>query len=180
MKTISVLLKGKEPGILLHNPAGMQRKDSKRETQIPSVEEEAEASCYRDEKGYLAFPADNVKTAMIITSSMYKVGKTRISPFVAGSVFISPRMLSFGVKKYQIDTRRAVVQKQGILRSRANLPEWELAFEMTVDDDFPVEDLSVLRRILEEAGRRVGIGDFRPQKKGWFGKFSVEKFEFKK
>jgi hypothetical protein len=35
----------------------------------------------------------------------------------------------------------------------------------------------MLRNIVEEAGRRIGIGDFRLEKKGPFGKFEVTKWK---
>lgn len=174
MRTIAVTIEGTTP-ILLHNPAGMGRGTAGK-TAIPTPEVEAEASCYwlDEKKAALAYPADNLKCAMIQTAPQYKAGKQRLTPFVAGSIYIEPPMLSFGTPKYEIDTRRAVVVRQGILRSRARIPKgWRLTFDILVDDDFPVKELEVLKTILEEAGRRVGVGDYRPARKGWFGKFKV-------
>ncbi len=160
MRTIAVSIEGSSP-ILLHNPLGMSR-SSAGKTEIPTPEAEAEASCYwlDQKKSAVAFPADNIKCAMIQTAPQYKAGKIRLTPFIAGSIYLEPPMLSFGTAKYEIDTRRAVVQRQGILLSRARIPKnWKLKFDILVDDDFPVTDTAVIRTILEEAGRRVGIGD---------------------
>lgn len=156
----------------------MAKREPGKSSGIPTPEEEALNGCYWTEgKESVGFPADNVKGSMIIASGAYKAGKTKLTPFVAGSVYLEPAMLSFNTKKYEIDTRRAVVQRQGILRSRPRLPKWQLAFDLVVDDDFPVRELDVLNQILAEAGRRVGVGDYRPAKKGWFGKFKITKWK---
>lgn len=31
----------------------------------------------------------------------------------------------------------------------------------------------LLRSFLLEAGSRIGVGDYRPEKTGWFGRFTV-------
>ena len=172
MQIVSVTIQGKTP-ILLHNPAGMAgRKPGK--TEIPTPEAASFESCYwTPEKDSLGFPGDNVKASMLVASTQYKAGKIKLGPFIAGSVFIEPAMLSFNTKEYEIDTRRAVIQRQGILRSRARISKWKLTFDLIVDDDFPATNIDVLKEILSESGRRVGIGDYRPQRKGWFGKFEV-------
>jgi hypothetical protein len=179
MRVFEVKIEGTSP-ILFHNPAGMARsgavkKDSK---SIPTPEEEAKASCYWLPGGSsLMFPGDNIQSAMLRAASGYKVNKKALTPFVAGSVTVEPEHVPFNTKDYVVDTRRAVVQRQGILRSRAKLPQWKLEFTLLVDADFPVRELDILRQILEETGRRIGIGDFRPEKRGRFGKFKVTKFE---
>jgi len=172
MKRISVVIEGTTP-ILLHNPLQMGKKKPGKDT-IPTPEEEAEAGCYwTDDKKSLAFPADNIKASVIVVAPMYKSGKIRLTPFVCGSLYIEPQMVPFGTKEYSIDTRRAVIQRQGILRSRPRLNTWKLQFDVLLDEDFPGVPLETIKMMFEEAGRRVGIGSFRPQKKGWFGKFKV-------
>jgi hypothetical protein len=71
-----------------------------------------------------------------------------------------------------------VVQRQGILRSRPLLKNWELDFDLVVnEEDVDPKFIPVLRPICEEAGRRVGLGDFRVEKNGPFGKFEVVSWE---
>ncbi len=61
-----------------------------------------------------------------------------------------------------------------VLRSRAKLAAgWVLSFTILVSDDMPKTIFEALEAMLQEAGRRVGIGDYRVEKKGPFGKFSV-------
>jgi hypothetical protein len=53
----------------------------------------------------------------------------------------------------------------------------QLHFDLVVEEDFPIKQIEILKAILEEGGRRMGIGDYRPQKKGRFGKFKVVSWE---
>lgn len=173
-----VTIEGIGEGILLHNPSGMGKggKTAKREVYIPEIE--AEAACYKTSKGELGFPAENIRCGLIRACSGWKVPgnkKLSLSPVVAGDVSISPSMISFGTKKYEIDTRRVVVQRQGILRSRPKLPEWKLTFIISwegqyLGDDF---DSTVLPELLERLGKTIGIGDYRPACRGPFGRFKI-------
>src|SRR5206468_9490807 len=101
------------------------------------------------------------------------------SKIIAGGVRVGPPMLSFGTKKYAIDTRRAVVQRQGILRSRPLLKNWTLDFDLVIEDEEVVSPqfFPTLRDVAEFAGRSIGIGDFRIEKNGPFGKFQVVEWE---
>jgi len=39
--------------------------------------------------------------------------------------------------------------------------------------------LDVFRKVLEESGKFIGIGTFRPQNGGFFGRYSVEDIDWK-
>jgi hypothetical protein len=53
--------------------------------------------------------------------------------------------------------------------------KWELNVEFAIDRKvFPVE---AARGLVELAGRRCGIGDFRPNRKGVFGQFCITRWE---
>ena len=117
MKTIKAKIRGVGLGILLHNPAGMGQSNGKKV--IPTPEQEAAAGCYwTEDKASVAIQSWNLSRALVKAAAQYKNGKTSMSRVVAASVAVEPAMLSFGTKDYGIDTRRAVVQRQGILRSR--------------------------------------------------------------
>jgi hypothetical protein len=177
MRTIRARIRGVGLGILLHNPASMGQSNGKRV--IPSAQEEAEAGCYWTDakKKSLALPAWNLSRALVKAAIPYKDGKIRMAGAVAANVVIEPDMLSFHTKAYTIDTRRAIVQRQGILRSRPLLKDWTLDFDVLVDEGISTKAFPLLRAICEDAGQRVGIGDFRIEKNGPFGKFIVEAWE---
>jgi hypothetical protein len=175
MKTIKVRIKGTGMGLLLHNPSIMGASNGGKKV-IPTPEQEAKAACYYMEDGEtLAIPGWNLFRSLVKAAGAFKDGKTSMSRIVAGGVQVQPDMLSLDTKTYGIDTRRAVVQRQGILRSRPHLKDWTLSFDLLVsEEDVSHKAFPTLRAIVEDAGRRMGIGDFRVEKNGPFGRFVVE------
>jgi len=73
-------------------------------------------------------------------------------------------------------TQRVVVQRAALLRTRAMFePPWAVSFKVDVDEELvDAEQLDLWLRI---AGRRVGIGGWRPEKSGPYGRFSVDSIE---
>lgn len=69
-----------------------------------------------------------------------------------------------------------VVQRSRMMRTRPmfDLP-WAVTFQVDAEDD--LVDESQLRQWLDIAGRRIGLGDWRPEKSGEFGRFEVESLE---
>lgn len=65
-----------------------------------------------------------------------------------------------------------VVQRARILRTRAKFDKWALTF--TVDSDEEQVDEQQLRSWLIIGGSRIGLGDWRPSKSGFHGRFETE------
>jgi hypothetical protein len=120
---------------------------------------------------------------MINASAVFKAGKKPVSSLIAGTLRIEPFEVvcldknNKPIKKYEIDLRRVVIQRQGIIKARAVLPEWKARFTIVYDARFL--NAKLLKDVLDDAGARIGILAYRPQKKGWFGTFEVTKFEAK-
>jgi len=57
-------------------------------------------------------------------------------------------------------------------------PGWEATFEFQVVDDRITKDVFI--RFLQDAGLLIGLGRFRPQNGGFYGRFFIEKIEWKK
>lgn len=78
--------------------------------------------------------------------------------------------------KWVADKRRGVLaaNKAAVAIVRPKFPTW--AFEVTIEID--VEQISVdkVKQLFDIAGRQSGIGDFRPSKRGPFGRFAVTQF----
>ena len=67
-----------------------------------------------------------------------------------------------------------VVNRKRILRSRARFDcPWSVVGVADVDPE--LVDSDQLTAWLATGGRRVGLGDWRPEKSGLYGRFDVEK-----
>lgn len=171
--------------LLMNNPAKMRPAEGGVGVKkIPSPEEEAESGVYRAPDGSLYVPAIQLRSSLINGAIGYKIQRRGAAQVIGGAVFLTEENCKLRhpdtkepITRYEIDTRRAVVQTSGVLRSRPKLPEWETEIEFEYDPDFihPGDIESVFAR----AGRTVGIGDYRPRGPkgkpgGPFGRYRVE------
>lgn len=178
MKTLEFTLKGLSP-ILMHNPAGMVRGDANmKRKEIPTPEDEAEKSLYKLQNGDLCVPATAVRNAMLNGSKGYRIGKRNASAILSGAVLLIDEYFPLfrdnkPIRNYEIDVRRAVVQKQGIMRARPRVDlEWELRGVFLFNEE--LASVEHMETALKSAGQVVGLLDFRVEKKGWFGRFEVK------
>lgn len=180
MKEIQVSIEGITP--LLMNQYNIQdaieqvkgRRTTKR--YIPT--EEAEKAAYWSTKGKkeLIIPAHVMYASLLNASSFHKVGKRSAKSILAGSIRIEPSEISLGTDKYEVDIRPVVIQRARVIKGRARLDKWKATFKVVYNDKL-IGDPEIIRTILQEAGERIGIMDFRPQKGGPHGTFKVTKFE---
>lgn len=140
-----------------------------------SPEEQAEYSAYRDPDTEMLYIPGVAFQRALIAGAAYSKGKGRASlqKPVAACVLVSPERSSLGVKEFKIDARPVVIPatKGRVMRFRPRLDEWQASFEIDFDPTIITEDQ--LRRVVDDTGRNVGLLDFRPEKKGPYGRFSV-------
>lgn len=144
--------------------------------------EQAEETLYCDEKTDLCWiPSSWIKGAMTAVASDYKLSGTRksVKSVIGGAVIPSEEKLYFNegykVKDCEVDSRPCVIQRARIMRHRARFEEWSFKFSLEIEDAIiPVE---TVQQLLEDCGRRAGLGDFRSQKGGPFGRFAVTNFK---
>lgn len=60
---------------------------------------------------------------------------------------------------------------------RPRFDEWQFDLEITIDSTQISTDK--IRELFDIAGARIGLGDFRPARKGTFGRFTVTRWEVK-
>ena len=72
-------------------------------------------------------------------------------------------------------TTGVVVQRSRILRTRAKFDDWGVTFVVEVDDE--LVDKDQLATWLDIGGRRIGLGDWRPQKSGHYGRYETASIE---
>lgn len=145
------------------------------------LRKEAAKKLYADEKGNLFIPAPNIFSCLIEGGKFHKMGKSKVTTMktslIPAGIAIEEAECPLGTKKWDVDTRAVVNPMTGGRRlcNRPRLDKWSLTFHLDVDETmFPVE---LVEKIVSDAGRRIGLGDFRPQRKGPFGRFGVVEFQ---
>ncbi len=171
--------------LLQHNPASMvptSNVGTIGKKKIPTPAEEAERGIYRDSKGQMVHPVAGLRSALIKAARGKKAGK-RSAPDVVKSavlpvdeyvILVDPDSKK-PLKEYQIDTRRVLVQRNGIMRSRPRHERWAFEVRLAVDED--VINPEQIVPLLQEAGLVAALGDFRVEKGGTFGRFTAELIE---
>lgn len=141
-------------------------------------EDDLESYVYRDERGYLAIPAEYFRQS-IIHAAKFKQDprsprKSATDLFKAGLCCLEP-LCSLGTKTWDIvDRRRVMVQRNGITRSRPCMNSgWKANVSIQVLTPEYIS-LELLNEVIQNAGRLVGVGDFRPT----YGRFQVVSIEY--
>lgn len=180
MKKIQVEITGDTP-LLMNSPKAMlEPKEAVRKTtKVYDPDIEAEKVAYRTAKGELYVPNTAIKGTMINASAWKKAGKNALRPILAAAIRIPESELLLGTKKYEIDLRTVVIQRARVVKARPVLKDWKLNFEILYNEQL-LPNADIIKEVLVDAGERVGILDFRPQKLGEFGTFSVTKFKVEK
>jgi hypothetical protein len=172
MKKISCKVKGIS-GLLMHAFPMVPIENPPIEKRSP--EEQAELAAYRDpETGLLYIPGIAIQRCLIGAAAFSKgKGRASLQKQAAASLFIFPERVSLGVKDYALDSRPIVIPatRGRVIRHRPRLDEWKAAFEIEYDESLLTE--RQVRQVVDDAGSRVGLLDFRPEKKGPFGRFIV-------
>lgn len=188
MKTINVVIEGKTP--LLCNrftDEAAASSTSGTRTSITgdkgSPREQAEKCLYiSEDDGQPVIPQPNIFRAIIDAGKFHKAGKSKVTTQKSSLI---PACVEMDEVEYvietqagwDVDTRAVRIPSTGgrILKHRAKFNDWKLSFEIKLDDS--MMSASVLRDIIDDAGSKIGLGDFRPDNKGPFGKFRVVKWE---
>ena len=140
---------------------------------------ECQRSLYLGADGKPTLPAAALR-AMIEAGAR----TVRQGPQVRGGLLIEPEVLfRYDVKRYGgtleklVKTAQftvpVVVQTKSILRTRAKFDcPWSVVGVADVDE--ALVDKAQLTAWLALGGRRIGLGDWRPEKSGFHGRFDVE------
>ena len=179
MKKYKVEITGITP--LLHNKPEEYGFDEQWVQKKASTDWEGEAlkKLYVDKDGTIYQPATHIDRAMIEAGKKIKVkgqGKATYSKLFGSMVSVEEFEIVHKKPEYEIHKSLVVIPstKGRVMRYRPMFKKWVLEFHMQSEDEIPAE---VIKEALEIAGKYVGIGDWRPEKKGKFGKFQVTKFK---
>jgi hypothetical protein len=149
--------------------------------------DDVESYIWRDDNGHICLPGEYVRGSLVDPrngAAKYQQDprsprKSALDLFRAGVVSLTDLAVitkADGEKASEwdyLDRRRVTVQRNGVTRERPALNAgWKAEVElMVLLPNYIGERL--LHRTITDAGRLVGVGDFRPT----FGRYSVTRFE---
>ena len=144
--------------------------------------EQAEARLYIGLAGKPMIPQPNLLRCLVDGGRFHKIGKKQLTTqresMLFGCVDIAAVEIPIEFKQpWRVDTRAVRIPSTGgrILCHRPTFDDWALEFELTLDTD--ILGVNLLRSIIDDAGKRIGLGDFRPACKGPYGRFKVVQWE---
>ena len=142
--------------------------------------EQAARKVYADESGNLFIPGPNIFSCLIAAGKFHKSGKSKVTTLktslIPAGITVTDLACLLGTKKFEVDSRSVVIPATGgrIMCHRPRLDQWQTTF--TLDLDETLFSPQFVRSIVDDAGKKVGLGDFRPDRKGPFGRFVVTKW----
>lgn len=191
MKTFKVRLEGasallqhrmSEEAVMTLLGAKARRKQIQEERLPRDV---ASDHAYQTEGGKFYIPLTYISGALASVAGDYKQtnsAKRSYKSIIAGCVIADDETATLLDKKgkpltsFEVDIRRAVNHKAGAIAvCRPRFDEWTCEFTLQIDTDLLPQELAL--RMLNDAGRRSGIGSYRVSKGGPFGRFNVTKWE---
>ena len=186
---IDITIEGSTP--LLCNrfseDAAMAATSRTRATKIgnETPEESCEKKLYKNDSGELIIPQMNLLSCLMEAGTYHKIGRSKVTTvrksLIPAVVKITPIELLIHSEKgwYPFETRVVNPSTSGAFNSaRPRFNDWKINFEVDLDDTYiPV---NLFRNIVDDAGKMVGLGDWRPTRKGPFGCFKVINWSEKK
>lgn len=189
-KRVQVTITGTSP-MLMHSDRGANplsdeskalkavstKRKKTEEDHAAMMEIEWNASLYLNAEGQIVVPVENVRASIRDGAKLSKMGKE-----ISRKVFIEGEHIPLTYsgprdrKKLFEDTRfrdvRSVrVGQQRVMRTRPFFRDWSLTFVAYWEPD--AFDVDLFKQCLESAGKFIGLGDFRPDKGGTYGRFVV-------
>lgn len=185
MKTVEVEIRGTSP-LLIHRftEASEQAKATRRIKTVQSdPREEATKHAYIAADGTFFFSALSIPHAIGSAGSNHKATGSRKSLrfVVPSAVRVTTEAITIlngdgPAKSFEVDSRPVTIPatKGRIMRHRPRFNEWGARFDLVINDDLMAAE--TVHQLLNEAGVYIGVGDFRPEKRGPFGCFRVVSF----
>jgi hypothetical protein len=191
VKTVKVKLIGTTP-LLQHRMTEEElfgllgaKSDRKKDKEVLTPRQIATKHVYQQKDGTCYVPAEYVVGAFAHVAGDYKQKNSirKSIKSIAKGVF-RPTTDSITLRDesgkritdFEIDIRKATNHQKGAVAvCRPRFDKWTLEAEFQVDDS--LVSVETCQQILEDAGRRSGIGSFRVSRGGYFGQFRIEEFK---
>src|SRR3990167_1172174 len=182
MKTVSIEIRG-ITSLLIHRfgeEAEQSQKTRRIETKRRDPRTEATKNAYIAKDGSFYFNAFAIPSAMGSAGANHKATGTRktLRFVVPSAVQVASDTITImngsgPAKTFEVDSRPVTIPatKGRIMRHRPRFDQWGAKFDLLINDDLLSTEMA--QQLLTEAGQSIGIGDFRPEKRGPFGRFRI-------
>lgn len=171
MTIIDVTIAGTK-SLLMHSTYAMTLPKTKKvKSSEHDVDEEAALCLYFNEDKTIVVPGFAILSAMRKAATQLKkggAGKKTLKDFVFSGLQINPEMIVLTPQEYEVNVQMVRIGNARIPRARPLFRNWSLTFQIGIVDE-QTWDAGTVRQVLEEAGKYLGILDFRPL----FGTFEV-------
>lgn len=190
MKNIKVKIKGVTP-LLQHRFTDEElmgllgaKTTKKKDKEELTPREIAEKYAYKGEDGTFQIPTAYIVGAFKSVASEYKqknsVRKSMKS--IAGGIMKPQTEFATllndddsPITNFEVDIKKATNHQKGAVAvCRPRFDKWSCVLDLLIDDDLASPE--TVHEILNDAGKRSGIGSFRVSKGGSFGQFRVVEF----
>lgn len=141
--------------------------------------DDIESYVYRLDDGALAIPGEQLRMSIIHAAKFRQdprsPRKSAMDLFKAGVIVLTP-LAPVGKETWDyLHKCRVVIQRNAVTRTRPALKTgWEAEFDVQINLPEYIEP-STLNEVVANAGRLLGIGDFRPT----YGRFQVTHFQLR-
>lgn len=180
MRAYEVTIRGISPLLMHRNSPEMDellKKQKNNEARMKVEKENFELYAYKDEQGYY-IPQLMLIRCLVEAAKEFRQegrGKKTYKNIVGGGfILIEPEKIRLKCDPPACDLQYVKVQNNRVLRARPRFDKWEASFKMWIADGI---DPDVILAILKHAGLFHGLGDFRPNRGGPYGRFEVVRFE---
>lgn len=177
---ITPLLQHRMPEDVLFGLLGAKT-ERKKDKEIRTPRELAKRYAYLNKDGSSYIPSAYISGAIASVSGDYKQKHSirKSLKYIISGVFrpvdehIQLKSKDHKpLKKFEVDIRRGNnFQRGAVAVCRPRFDKWYAEFEVQIDDSLVASETCL--HMLQDAGKRAGIGSFRVQKGGYFGQFIV-------
>lgn len=186
---ISVTIRGVTP--LLMNRFTADKAVKEDGTPVMSGEpgtprEQAAVKRYYDDNGHLFIPGASIFACLIAAGKFQKVGKSKLTTMKTSLVPAGLAVEELDcllhtpegdpIADWEVDSRSVVVPSTGgrIMCHRPRIDRWDCTYTLDIDSEMFTEN--VIRKLVDDGGKKIGLCDYRPSRKGPFGRYVVVKW----
>lgn len=130
----------------------------------------------------MAFKGAITNAAKLLSIPIPNRGKSLYTKHFLSGIMVTD-CLPLGVHKDKVEPQWLSVDPQGrkggmgVLRAFPHFEKWGGTIEVHVLDDTITKE--IFERVLRESGNFIGIGQFRPEKGGYLGRYEVASIKWK-